>query len=1063
MRRDVPKNGLTVSVRFPITHRMIRCLPSASLHVVLVVVAALVVLAGNAAAIGEDLDPTVREEIRYVRGLRELGFVTYAEKVLQGIKDSRARPIIKAMEVELLASQGKFDEARKVIAGQADQNSQETWAMKLALGDIYFAWGRYPEAQGIYRSFFKQYPDKPPPGLNDFYRDSAYKYAQMLLLMGREEDAVEAYENVAKAKLEKHVHRQIRGETAELLVKVAARAEGARRDKYVKKIEDIANELMWVRDLWFGKMIVVLAHVKKIQGDVDGAVKLLDDKEYRTELQYIDRELKKQAEEEGEDLTKLSPMAQARYLVGSIMHEEAERLHKESGDQKRILELLVGRELKQRKKDGSPRRSDGAFQHFVKVFARYPTTTWAPEAGVRARSIKEFLEREYEVEVSYTISDEQLAKVRTSQFQQARNLFNQRQFKEAGAAYETVLNLFPEADAALSGLSDLVECYLEENRELYADMVVSYMAERFSGNPLRMSTAGDRVLGVAEKYRERGMPEKADWVYNLYFEHFEKHPRVAGMLLMFGNRRFDLKDYDGAIEYYEKAAAVDVTSPAGLAARSRIATSYHEKKEYGKELKALGDYVKLLESRDYPGHALIGALYREANAYRDLGGKYLPAAFNRYQKLVKLLTEEKDKYGRETEEVEANEKVLEASMFYKAYVVGMLPVPEGKSEHHFKLAAITMYEALVDAFPKSDLAPKALSQVGTLYTIMEKPDEAQQALDKLQRRFPESPEAKNALFMLGKSLLDMGMRDRAVRVFKQMFTDSGGRYSDIQILTAGQELLAAGESAIALEAFDRVLSSAKERKLVEPALLGKGDCLYRLERHAEAVKAFEEFFEEYPRSGRTVRAAKILSLAYAEVASREPDSRKRLELFNKAIEKIQQVRTYDRTPGGRARSIVDIGKLNVLKARAEEEFGVEPKAKEYLRDAVGNYKILIISGDPSDAEVRAAIEVAYFECMPLLLELEMHRDVISDADEYARLYPSGPNLQEIRKFRNKARAKLLAAGEKLPEEKPNDVEEEEAEAPAPLPEDGAPVKEEASGETPAAKTTGTPAAAAPGT
>ena len=545
-----------------------------------------------------------------------------------------------------------------------------------------------------------------------------------------------------------------------------------------------------------------------------------------------------------------------------------------------------------------------------------------------------------------------------------------------------------------------------------------------------MTTAGDRVLSAAEKYRAHGMSAKADAVYNLYFEHYKKHPRIAGMLLMFGHRRFDLKDYDGAIKYYGSAAEVDATSPAGLAARSRIATCYHEKGEFSNELKVLGEYVERLEAKDYPGHALIGALYREANAYRDLGDQYLPAAFNRYTKLVKLLTEKKDKYGREPDEKEANEKVLEASMFYKAYVVGLLPVPAGKSKHSYKLTAIKMYEALVQRFPKSGLAPKTLSQVGTLYTIMEKPEDAQKAFDRLQRNYPNSPEAKNALFMLGKSLLDMGLRDRAVATFKRMFDDRAGRYSDVQILTAGEELFTAKEYEIALEAFERVLSSAKERKLVEPSLLGKGDALLKLARAPEAVKALEEFAEKYPRSGRTVRAAQALSLAYAELGAKEPDSHKRVDIFNKAIDAIQRVRMHDRSPGGRAHSSLAVARLTMLKARAEQEYGVEPRAKRYLADAVGVYKTLMIAGDPSVAGVREAIDDAYFQCMPLLLELEMYADVVKDAVTYEELYPSGKNVREIRKLRNKARAKLLAAGKKLPESRP-DEDDEQTDAPAP--------------------------------
>ena len=77
------------------------------------------------------------------------------------------------------------------------------------------------------------------------------------------------------------------------------------------------------------------------------------------------------------------------------------------------------------------------------------------------------------------------------------------------------------------------------------------------------------------------------------------------------------------------------------------------------------------------------------------------------------------------------------------------------------------------------------------------------------------------------SLLDLGLRDQAVGVFKQMFS-GGGQYGMGQILTAGRELFDAKEYEIAVEAFDRVLASAEERQLMEPALAGKGRPWWRL-------------------------------------------------------------------------------------------------------------------------------------------------------------------------------------------------------------------------------------------
>ena len=50
----------------------------------------------------------------------------------------------------------------------------------------------YTNAQTIYEGFFKKFPDGPPEDLNEFYIKSGYRYAQMLLLLGRDTAALDA-------------------------------------------------------------------------------------------------------------------------------------------------------------------------------------------------------------------------------------------------------------------------------------------------------------------------------------------------------------------------------------------------------------------------------------------------------------------------------------------------------------------------------------------------------------------------------------------------------------------------------------------------------------------------------------------------------------------------------------------------------------------------------------------------------------------------------------------------------------------------------------------------------
>ncbi len=122
---------------------------------------------------------------------------------------------------------------------------------------------------GVYQDFFEKYPDGPSKALNEFYMNSAYKYAQMLILMGQDKAALTAYKNVLKAKVEEDIKRKIMAETAELMLKLAKDAEPDERKKLFTETEKLLDDLLWRQDLWSGKAIVMKAHMKLIEGDIN--------------------------------------------------------------------------------------------------------------------------------------------------------------------------------------------------------------------------------------------------------------------------------------------------------------------------------------------------------------------------------------------------------------------------------------------------------------------------------------------------------------------------------------------------------------------------------------------------------------------------------------------------------------------------------------------------------------------------------------------------------------------------------------------------------------------------
>lgn len=971
---------------------------------------------------GGELPPEVKLEIAYAAGLQDIGFPEFADIIIGraetkwGAKYPSLRLEVEVMKVRGLLQLGKFDSVKAIIAKKPNQKSEVVWALKLALADGYYAWGKYTDAQAIYNGFFALYPKGPPAKLKTFFVSSAYKYAQMLILMGESKAAITAYDNLLKAKPAKHVRRQAQGEMAELMVKMCEDDEKLSKS-YLPKIEKLCHEILWIQDVWFGKAIVYLAHVKKMGGDIKGAKDLIDD--YRAQLKDIDRALQEEAAKSGEDLTRLSPMAECRYLVAVMMQEEADKLFK-AGKKTEAVDLLVGE-----KDPKTGKRGAGAYQHHLNVFIRYPATKWAGDAGRRARQIEEFLTDNFGATIHSKVTREQWEKVERFQFQEARSLYNQNLFKDAIVAYITVLNLFPERPTSVLALGELARCYIETKQTIYSEMVVRHIAERFKAKEELMQRAGDVLLRLAiacgEDYK---LPELRNEIHKLFFSQLTKHPRAANLLFDFGNEAFEEKNYPKAREYFERVIAEFPRSLVYFPAHNRLAQCYGEEGNRTNEIATLDAYVAVLDEEPVPGHAYVNAKYRRALALRELGGnESLIKSAAACAELIALVKKGDQKYSRNEDERKNNSKVLEGCYFFKALSQSMLTEPADKVDA-FKQQAISDFESLVKEFPKSQFAPVALSRVGVLWTLLDNPEEAEKALRRLQDQYPDSEEAKNALFVLGRSLLELGKRKEAVKVFKEMFSGAG-KYSAGQILTAGKELLKAEEYTIALEAFDRVLAMIQpdDRPRREPALLGKGKALIELKKYENGAKTLDQLLNDYPKSGLTVEACLYLSRGYREMAVKESNEVARFDLFNLAVKAMQKVHKHDPTPARRVEVAVAVGRITVLKAKAEAEFNQTPAGKDlalkYKNDAIATYQTVIMLVDPTEEGVGPHMQDAYADCIPLMLETatadnNRYANVIEDCDNYQKLYPDGKHVIDIQRWKTRASTKLAQLGSGVP-------------------------------------------------
>ena len=985
-----------------------------------IVLASSVAVAQEAAPAGDALD----EELRYVDGLQKLYLMEMADLVMADLErsypETKARLAVRRIRGEL--GTGQFETVQKRVAAMPDQDSAETWAMKLALADAYYAYGKYPEAKGLYETFFKRFEKETPAALQTFYNESAYKYAQMLLYLKEDRGALEAYRRVLQGKLEQHIERQCRAEMADIALRVAMEIGDAKeKEKLLKDVESWADKLLWIQDIWFGKAIVIKAHVAMLRGKPNEAKKLVDD--YMPTLQTIHQALVDLEAERGEPLTRVSPMAECRYLLAVMLQEEAGRLMQQPGyDKEAVLSMLIGT----RGGDGK-RQGDGAYQHFINVFFKYPESAWAAEAGERAEQVRLIITEVFGGNIAVAIKPADMERVRGIQFRDARMLFSQGQIKNARESLLRVLNQFPDVPEAVPALGDLVRCYVQEIEEdpaseLYADTVAGHLAERFSQNRETRGSAGDELVRLAEYWLETtGRADKRAAVYDLFFAGYPDHPVAPNYMLSFGERHYKEQDYPAALSYFRQVADTYTNAAVAFAALNRIATIHEETGDITNQLAAIDAYAARLAARDKPGQELMNARYRQASAYKDfgtgllkgstnaadraLGNQWIGRAAVAYNQLAEILKDPGHPYQANDAERKANAALHEAALYNMAYCLSQINQP-AENLSAIRQRAIDAYEGLVGAFPKSPLAPTALIQVGSLWTMMRDAGKAEATLSRLLKGYPDSPEARSALPLMAENLMKLGMREEAVARYRAMFGETGGKYGDLDLLRAAQALTEAGEYDLAQQGLERVLGHTKETSILVPARLAQGNLLLKRGQHVAAVDALKAFIKEYAGFALMLDANELLSQAASKAGEREQDDLKRKLLFNDAIEAQKAVRQRRTNQFDMARSDIEVGRIMARKARAEVAFNKPAAAEESRGKALISYQAFIDSTDPANLALAPLVETAYFESTPLLLEHRKWLMAAENGETYLQVFPRGRYVGEMRSWLNQARIEL---------------------------------------------------------
>lgn len=120
---------------------------------------------------------------------------------------------------------------------------------------------------------------------------------------------------------------------------------------------------------------------------------------------------------------------------------------------------------------------------------------------------------------------------------------------------------------------------------LLADTVTAHLAERFSANAKLMKDAGDQVRRIGEHFGEMKMEDKKRETYALFFRNYPTHHAAGQLVMTFGEREFQAKNYAGAMTYYKQIEEIYTNSTYYFDALNRMAQIYKEEGDNTNEIR----------------------------------------------------------------------------------------------------------------------------------------------------------------------------------------------------------------------------------------------------------------------------------------------------------------------------------------------------------------------------------------------------------------------------------------------------------------------------------------------
>ncbi len=890
----------------------------------------------------------VDEEFEFASGLIELGFADLANRVVAEVVRlyPNERDRATRIEGEILVAQRRFADAEELV-NQMPEGHPQRYALQLQIARGHFRAGNNDEAQRLYEAFFDVYRDRVPtePDLLRFYQDAAFQFGQMMERLGNRAAAAEAYQRALDAGLDDPMaERRLRVDLARLYLRLGREASGAERDRLLDKVYELSERVQWGGyDLWFGHSIGLMANALLARGDEAGAQQLIE--RYMRDLNRIDRLLREQNHPPSQ-----SPVASVRFLLGELHEKRVHELRRQGAPEGEVLQAV-----------------QAALTEFFTVFGQFGLSDWGPEASTRGRALVELLRTEYgrEVNVDFGEAGGQAAQ---AQFSMADDLFRQRNFERAIEEYLRILTSFPEGEPSLRALANLLLSYAHLENDLHVKMMAEYLAERFAGETI----AANALLMASRIYVDRRDEDMFSFLFDAFFAGFPQHERAPQLMFEMARRRENAGDVAGAMETFERIIETHPRDRFALRARMALANAAHEQGDFARAAELFGAYLEDAT----PGHSRIRAQFMLADSLQRQ--RLYPQAIRAYGQVIQRLSGENPPDNARPEDVERNARLAERALFFVGVCFSRMTQPEAQVDD-FRRRGIASFQQFLSRHPESSLAPTAMRHMGALQMALGQADAASQTFTELAEHYPDSEEGRSALFALVSSAFEIGEPDIARDAFRRMI-ESPDDFSPEEFTRVGQLMLDNGLYEDVIPAYERVVATTEDQRLVQLALFGLGTAYIQQGDHERAVENVSRLLRDFPNTA-----------FFFDAQFKLAESNLELERFADANTALAE--------------ILRLSQDNNVIQRAQFELGRLQMARGDRRQALASFQRIALLQDPANATLRPLIEDSFLKSMELALELELFSEVAENVEQYEEMFPRGQHMTQVRRLRDEARSR----------------------------------------------------------